>query len=66
MNMVKRLVYRFALWLESKAYDLQYWAEPPVLNEMDFNSLVVGGINRDPSPLWRSNALADRLRNDTN
>lgn len=61
--MIRRMVYRFALWLENRAYDLQYWAEPPALNEVDYNDLVVGGINRDPSPLWRNNALLDHLKN---
>jgi hypothetical protein len=57
---IKRLLFRLACWLESRAIDLQDWsAEPP---KYELNDLVVGGINRDPSPFWKNNALMDHLR----
>lgn len=57
---IKRLVYRLACWLESRAVDLQDWAleTPPY----DLNELVVGGINRDPCPFWKTNALLNHLQ----
>jgi hypothetical protein len=57
---LKRLVYRLACWLEMRALDIQDWAiETPTY---DLNDVVVGGINRDPSPFWKNNALLNHLQ----
>lgn len=58
---MKKLIYRFAVWLEYRAIDLQAWSEPET-EHIDYTDLVIGGINRDPSPLWQNNALINRLK----
>lgn len=63
---IKEIIWRIAVWVEDRAYDVRYWAHD--LHEYertDMNDLVVGAINRDPSPFWNNmvenNALAKRL-----
>jgi hypothetical protein len=59
---MKKLIYRFAIWLEYRAIDLQCWAEPTIDQSLDLTELVIGGINRDPSPFWKNNALLNHLK----
>lgn len=57
---MKLLIYRFSIWLENRAIDLQDWAAPEY-EPIEYEQLVIGGINRDPSEFWKSNAFAQRL-----
>lgn len=58
---MKNLIYRFAVWLEYRALDLQDRFQPDVWQKMSLEDVVVGGINHDPSPIWQNNALLKRL-----
>ena len=61
---LKHLIYRFAIWLESRALDLQDWAAPEI-EPLDYNEVLIGGINRESTELWKNsvehNALLKKL-----
>ncbi len=50
---MKALIYRFAVWLEYRALDLQGWAAPEP-SRIDLADLVIGGINSNPAPFWKN------------
>lgn len=60
---MKRLIHRFAIWLENRAIDLQNWSEPDY-EPIEYRDLVIGAINRDPSPFWKNNALLNHLKKE--
>lgn len=62
---MKRLIYRFAIWLEYRAIDLQVWAEPE-REPIELDAAVIGGINQASNEFWRNvtenNVLMKRLK----
>jgi hypothetical protein len=53
--MMKGIIYRFAVWLEYRAQELQDWSLDRQFEAWpEYNDVVIGGINSDPAPFWKN------------